>query len=127
MRCSHEAGCEIKAIAYMYKFQYCEIEKLEDDACKCPRRAVGNSCVMAESKISQDFGAWREISVEDFEFNPQQRLYDIQVTTDRDLFGVYTNKTFRNARWARWVCYEGPDEDEVKFELEDCGPWESNI
>ena len=124
VRCDQEVGCEIKAIAYIYKTNYCEIESLEGADCKCPGSELPDLglCVVAESTIRQDFGEWREISVNDFQFEPQLRLYDIQMNTNGELFGVYTSKTFRNVRWARWVCYEGPDDDEIQFELEDCGP-----
>ena len=35
VRCTLEAGFEIKAVAYMYKSDYCEIKSLESDNCAC--------------------------------------------------------------------------------------------
>ena len=124
IRCNLDAGCETKAIAYIHKTDYCEIKKLTGSSCKCPGRDLTHLglCEVATATISHAAGDWREVSLDDFQFSPQLRLYEVEVSTNGELFGVYTNKIFRNARWARYVCSEGPDDDELKFELEDCGP-----
>ena len=121
VRCHLEAGCEIKAVAYLHESTYCDINSLEGDACKCPGRKVGSLCVVAEATITQDFREWREISVGDFQFNPQLRVGDIEVETNGQLFGVYTDKAFRYARWANYRCWRDSDADGTKHELEDCG------
>lgn len=123
VRCHLEAGCEINAVAWLTKTTYCEIENLEGDDCKCPGRVggvFGGTCAVAESTITQDYREWREISVGDFQFNPRLRVDEIEVQTDGQLFGVYTDLAFRNARWANYSCWEDADADETKYELEDC-------